>query len=335
MADIAKECGVSMMTVSRVLSGKGSVSAKTRDKVMQVARAHNFAVNSIASSFARRKSNFVGLVAPMDRIVGSDYFSQIWKGVNDALKVTNYDLALFDYHSSEFAGGARVQSLYHSRKVDGILCVTPTAEDAFLDTTHDQRIPLVVLGKPVNNPQICTVNCEDYQGVIDMAEYLYNQGHRRIAFLGGPKDWSLAQLRVDAFKDFCQRRRLRVPKRFIAHSEYTPESSYEAGLRLLEVPHRPTAIIAGNDISALGIIKGAHTLGLRVPEDLSVAGSNDYHYASNTEPPLTAIHQPLRDMAKLGTRTLLDALDRNEPPTGHLAVKTSLSIRQSTGPVPR
>lgn len=333
MEQIARECGVSVMTVSRVVSGRGSVSPVTRDKVMRAVNRMDFQLNTVASNLARSRSGFIGMATPFQGLVGSAYFGELMRGVEAVLAETEWDLAMFDIRARTFEDGERLQTLYRTRKVDGLLVVAPNAEEAFLETFSGMRIPLVVVGKQVNHRAVSCVSCDDYQGIEMLCAHLHGLGHRRIAFVGGPEGFSVAQTRERAFVDFCRKRRLAKVNTPVWRGDYSLKSGKEAGLALLQAEARPSAIIAANDMMAFGLIEAARKLRLEIPGDVCIGGFDDLPAAEDRVPSLTTVHQPVFEMAERGARMLVDALNAGGRPEGKTVMDVSLIVRESTGPV--
>ena len=333
MDDIARECRVSTMTVSRVLRGQDCVTAATRDKVLAAARRLHYEINALAQNFAQKRSGFIGIALPFAGLIGTNYLGEIFKGFQRVLRDQPWDLALFDTLSPSFDDGAKVESLYRSRRVEGLFVIAPNADDAFLDTFTDLRIPLVVVGKKVISSKVCCVACDDYHGVELLCSHLFELGHRRIAFVGGPENYSVAQKRERAYVDFCRDKELELPAVFIYRGDYTMQSGREAGLHLLKLDRRPTAIIAANDMMAFGVIESTHELKLNVPGDVSVGGFDDLPTAAARFPSVTTVHQPVSEMAECSAKLLVEALSSGNPPKGDFGVPVSLVTRESTGPV--
>lgn len=332
MEDIARDCGVSMMTVSRVISGKGRVSEDTRAKVMEAVERLDFQINTVASNLARSRSGFIGLAAPFHGLVGSDYFGEIVRGAQSVLAETEWDLALFDIRARTFEDGARLSRLHRTRKVDGLLVVAPNAHESFLETFSDMKLPLVVVGKRVVHRGVCCVSCDDYAGIESLCEHVHALGHRRIAFVGGPEGFSVAQTREQAFLDFCRRKRLAKRDCPVWRGDYSLKSGRDAGLALLAADPRPTAILAANDMMAHGLIEATRKLGLDMPGDVSIGGFDDLPGAAERHPALTTVHQPVFEMAARGARMLVDALNADSRPAGRVSLATALVPRESTGP---
>ncbi|WP_162525332.1 LacI family DNA-binding transcriptional regulator [Rariglobus hedericola] len=333
MEDIAKDCGISMMTVSRVISGKGLVSAATREKVLEAVKRLDFQINTVASNLARSRSGFIGIALPFHGLIGSDYFGEIVRGVQSVLMDTEWDISLFDIRARTFEDGAKLQQLHRTRKVDGLLVIAPNAHEAFLETFSSMRLPLVVVGKRVDHRGVCCVSCDDYQGIESMCEHLHGLGHRRIAFVGGPAGFSVAHAREQAFLDFCARKRLSKKSRPLWRGDYSFKSGCDAGLALLQTEERPTAIIAANDAMAHGLIEATRELRLTVPRDVSIGGFDDLPSSENIHPALTTVHQPVFEMAAHGARLLVEALNKQVRPEGRSLLKVRLIVRQSTGSI--
>lgn len=330
MEDVARECGVSLMTVSRVISGKGSVSATTRDRVLRAVKRLDFQLNTVASNLARSRSGFIGIGMPFKGLIGSDYFGELMDGVQAALAATEWEIALFDIRARTFEDGGRLQGLYRTRKVDGLLVVAPNAQEEFLATFSTLRMPLVVVGKQVEIRGVCSVSCDDHRGITMLCEHLHGLGHRRIAFVGGPMFFSVAQTRERAFDEFCRRKRLPKSATPVWRGDYSLKSGKTAGLALMQAENPPTAIIAANDMMAYGLIEAARKLGLDVPGDVSIGGFDDLPTAADRVPGLTTVHQPVREMAEQGTRLLLDALNTGSLPVGATTLEVALVVRDST-----
>jgi DNA-binding LacI/PurR family transcriptional regulator len=215
--------------------------------------------------------------------------------------------------------------------VDGLLVVAPNAEEAFLETFSDMRMPLVVVGKQVNHRAVSCVSCDDYRGIEMLCEHLHGLGHRRIAFVGGPEGFSVAQARERAFVDFCRKRRLAKAGTPVWRGDYSLRSGKEAGLALLQAAARPSAIIAANDMMAFGLIEAARKLRLDIPGDVCIGGFDDLPSAAERVPSLTTVHQPVFEMAERGARLLVDALNGGGRPSGKTVMDVSLVVRESTG----
>jgi len=333
MEDIARECGVTKMTVSRVIAGKKNVKQSTRMKILEVASQLNYEINTLAQNLNLNRSGFIGIATPFEGLLGSPYFAEVCRGFESILKNSDQDLALFNTHSESFNDGAKLASLYRQRRVDGLLVVAAHTNDYFVSTLHDLRIPMVVVGEQLPANNVCSVTCHDAKGIELLCNHLYDFGHRNIAFVEGPHDLLTAIRRRKAFVDFCEKRQLVIPSAFIQPGDYTMRSGRIAGNHLLTGSVRPTAIVAANDMMAFGVIEAARSLGMNIPGDVSVAGFDDLPSATDRFPSLTTIHQPVCEMGEVGAKILLDAIQRGNIPSGQTTLDVSLVLRESTRPL--
>lgn len=332
MADIARECGVTKMTVSRVLAGHSGVKQSTRERVLATASKLNYELNTLARSFNSRRSGNIGIATPFDGLLGSSYFKDAVNGFRRVLDDATISLSLFDTNSESFNNADKLGKLYRQRRVDGLLLLAVHTSDRFLDTLGQLRIPVVVVGERVDNPAICSVSCRDRVGIHQSCEHLYNLGHRRIAFIEGPVDFSTASRRKEGFLEFCREKQMEMPGTYFQQGNYNTRGGREAGRIVLRATPRPTAVIAANDAMAYGVIESARELGLRIPQDLSIVGFDNETAAADMFPPLTTVHQPVREMGEQSARILMDAILSDTLPSGQKILDVSLIVRESTAP---
>ena len=334
MDDIARECGLSKKTVSRVFADSPSVKQSTRDKVMESAKRLRYEVNFLARNFSSNRSGFIGVAAPMDAMIGGSYFAEVMKGFRRAIPDDlGYVFALFDTNSDFFNNGEKLAKLYRQRRVDGILAVAMHTRDQFVDSLGQIGVPLVVVGEKPSNPNVCATFCNDAHGITLLCTHLYSCGHRRIAFIEGPPEYASSGLRKQAFLKFARKQGLELPAHY-AQTAYTHHSGRIAGMMLLQSDLRPTAIITANDMLAFGVIEAARALNLRIPEDVSVAGFDDEPMAAECSPTLTTVHQPVCEIAELSARKLVQALRNGALPAGNEILNPHLVIRESAGKPP-
>lgn len=332
MDDIARECGVSKMTVSRVLAGRGGAGQAMREKVLSIAKQLNYESNILASSFAQKRSGFVGVATPLEGLIGSSYLAEVFKGFQQILSDSVWDFALFDILSPSFSDGSKLEKLYRSKKVEGLLVVAPHTDDKFLATLADLDIRLVVVGEIIARSHVSYVIGDDSQGIELACEHLYTLGHRRIGFVGGPQDLSTARRRKSAYLKFCRRRNLHSPREFGEVGAYTMESGRIAGLKLLSLKNRPTAIVAANDMMAFGLVEAAKERKLNVPRDVSIVGFDDLVSSVGSGPMITTVHQPVLEMAARAAQLLVHSMETGQKPDQQIVLPVHLVPRASTAP---
>lgn len=332
MEDIARECGVTKMTVSRVLAGKDNVKPATRERILEAATRLKYEINTLAQNLNMNRSGFVAVATPFEGLLGSPYFSEVVLGFDQVFKDADLDLALFNTHSESFNDGAKLAKLYRQRRVDGLLVVAAHTDDQFIATLEQRQLPMVVVGEQVASTNVCSVSCHDARGIDLVCSHLYALGHRKIAFIEGPRDFLTAIRRKQAYLDFCQQQGLEVPASYIQPGAFTMNSGRMAGSALLDLADRPTAIVAANDMMAFGVMEAARARKLDIPGDVSVTGFDDLAAAAERYPSLTTIHQPVREMGVLGAQLLLKAMARDPASMQQTTLDVSLVIRESTRP---
>lgn len=332
MDDIARECGLSKKTVSRVFTDSAAVKDTTRQKVLKVAKRFNYEVNVMARNLSQNQSGFIGLAAPLEAMLGGNYFAAFFNGVRRAIPDdAGFTFALFDTCSESFNDGTKLAKLYRQRRVDGLLVVALHTHDQFVGTLEQIHVPMVIVGEKSPNRSVCSVFCDDELGIGQLCSHLYSLGHRRIAYVQGPPEYATSHRRKRAFLEFLDGKKIKNPPEYIQEGDFTPRGGRAAALRLLQAQPRPTAIMVGNDTMAIAIIETLRAHKLRVPEDISVTGFDDDPGAGECSPTLTTAHQPIIEMGELGARKLLHAMQSEVMSTESVTMKPALVIRESTG----
>lgn len=330
MEDVARECGVTKKTVSRVFAGSPAVKASTREKILEAAKRLNYEFNTLAQNFSSKRSRFIGVATAINQLVGTSYFGELMRGFASVLNETEMDFALFDTDTESFNNGEKLAKLYRQRRVDGLLVVAPHTYDRFLDTLEQVRVPMVVVGVQPSCEGVCSVSCNDKRGIDLLCSHLYRLGHRRIAFVSGPAYVTTSELRTQAYVDFCREKRLKNPPEYIQPGNYSIPTGREAARRLFQLTPRPTAVVAANDLTAFGVIEAAQEFGLKVPEDVSITGFDDFPTGAERSPTLTTIHQPVLEMGQQSVTSLINALRKGKMPSGHSILDVKLMEREST-----
>jgi len=319
--DVARAAGVSVTTASRVLNNKDDVAPETYEKVRRVMRELNYTASLAAKSLRSRTTNVIGLLVPEV----TDVFNQeIIRGVGVGIRGSGYDLMI--YTRERPTGAAWEQqhvALLSSGLTDGCIVVTPSAP-SFPDSAR-----IVVIDPQGDGANVPSVVARNRLGALAVMEYLIGLGHRRIGFIGGRPDMLSAIRRFKGYQDGLAAAGIAYDPRLVQQGDYTRERGYEAGRRLLELPDRPTAIFAANDVSAMAVMDAARQLGIRVPQDLSVVGFDNVPEAAQVSPRLTTVDQSIQEMGTLATEMLIGSLRGAAPEQKLLKVPTRLVIRDS------
>lgn len=336
LQDIASETGLSPMTVSRVLSNKGHVSAQSRKRILAAARKLDYQIQVAARPLNSNRSHLLGVIAPFRGLVGTHYFGQVLQGVQQALSGTGFHVALFDGQSRDFNDGRKCANLCQQWRVDGLIVVAPEQDDRFPLTFANLNVPVIVVGRSFNYKSTSYVDVDNFGAAAAVTKYLIRLGHKKIGFLRGAGNRRDAAQRELAFRKTLAANNLPILEKWIVQGDYETRKAFHIALALLAKENRPTAIFASNDLMAYGVIDAARMLRLNVPEDLSVAGFDDLEGSADCVPPLTTTAQPMKQLGQVAAGYLLDRLDtKNALPALHLKLSAQLVIRASTAPPPQ
>lgn len=320
MADVARVAGVSVATVSKVVNRRYGVAQSTVDHVQGVIDKMGYEASLGARSLRSQRTNVLGiLVAEFE-----PFSTELLKGVSAAVASTDYELLAYSGRGghSDVGWERRYLSRLGGTLIDGAIIVTPTVVD------DSSGIPVVAVDPHTGPSGLPTVDSDNFAGAVLATEYLLGLGHRRIGLLGGRPDLESARLREAGFRHAMAAAGVPVDERLVKIGGYRPETADQPAHDLLTLEDRPTAVFAGNDLSALRMIDVARSLGLSVPDDLSVIGFDNVPESVLSDPPLTTISQPLREMGAQALHLLVDLIDERERGT-HVRLPTELVVRAS------
>jgi LacI family transcriptional regulator len=329
--DIAELAGVSKRTVSRVLNGSPSVGAKTREKIQQVIDDHNYQPDKQARGLASKRSFLLGLIYDNPDAL---YIDQVQRGALQICTKLGYELIVHpcDWKSENFVEGC-LDFVARSR-VDGVLILPPVSESKLLaNALKEQDYKYVRIASADLDDHSNIVISNDRKAMKEIADHLVGFGHRDIAIISGPKMFCSSAERLEGLLDSLKNHNIKIPKRRILEGKNSYESGIQCAQKLLAMNPRPTAIYANNDEMATGVMRVAHDLGIRIPEDLSIVGFDDNIIASRVLPSLTTIRRPVEEIASIATDKLITSFQTDTSSDRHdWNVTPFLVSRDSTGP---
>ena len=328
---IAKDLGLSFMTVYRCLSGKGSVSEPTRRRISDYVKKHNYRPNLMARSLVQGKTNIVGLVVPS---FSYSYYPEIIQSIQETLKARDYKLLLCLSGESPISEKEELDMLL-SIPVDGIL-MSPTASKASIGNARylkDNEIPFVLFDRYFEEPDLdCDyVATDSFNGSRKVVEYLLSLGHRRIAYIGACTGNSFAKTMLDGYKAALKGKSVKVDSGLVLKSELTEAGGCSAMRELIRSGVKFTAVQATNDIVAVGVLSACYEAGLKVPEQVSIAGFSDISISKNLSLPLTTVKEPTEDIGRIASEALLDMIENGTKKRKKLKklLTGSLIVRES------
>lgn len=332
LADVARLAGVSPATASKVLNGRSDVAANTRDLVLGVIAELGYKPTTARRDVRRERT----LVTVLD-IVESRYAATVLQGILAAATAAQAELLLRlppeDWiDTSRTAAHAWITDLQASGVV-GIIVLAAAVPDSVLLAAEDAELPVVTID-PIDttDSRVVSIGSTNWAGGRSATEHVIRLGHRRIAWIGGPLGSAPSAERFHGYQAALHSAGITPDGVMIRHGAF----SVEAGLRhahdMLALDERPTAIVAGNDEIAVGVLAAANGLQITVPGDLSVTGFDDTPQAQWTTPRLTSVGQPLVGMGRMAVETALGMANGVQPASWHLQLATTLNVRDSTGP---
>jgi len=323
--DVARRAGVSPSTVSRILTGNTPVTVGKQKRVQQAIERLGFRPNALARGLKQRRSQSIGLLIPD---ITNPYFAEAAKGVEEEAHRGGFAVLLCD-SENDLGREARYLELLRERQVDGLIYVT-AGDGARLRQTW-AGLPLVVMDREVPGLSADSVTTDNERGAYEISRFLLQQGHRRIAFLAGPRQLTPARLRLRGYRRALREFKVPADASLIRYAEFTVEGGRKGMQPLLEVSPRPTAVAASDDVMALGAVQAIEDAGLRVPADISVAGFDDIPFAALVRPPLTTVAQPVRRMGAVAVELLLAQLTTRRNGYRRVLLEPRLVVRGSVG----
>jgi LacI family transcriptional regulator len=330
ITDVAREAGVAIKTVSRVLNNEPRVRPATRDRVMAAVKALNYYPSISARGLAGRRSCLIGLVYEKP---SPNYIMDVQNGAMARCREERFQLITHHYTGRGADLASDIGRLVDQTHVDGLVLTPPLSSSKELIQALDARkLPFVRIAPNRMRHESPFVDVDDLAAAQEMTEYLIGIGHRRIGFVVGNPDHYASGRRLEGYKAALKRHDIEYRDDYVKQGFFVFESGLEAGSALLSMVDAPTAIFASNDDMAAGVLMAAHQRGVRVPAQLSVAGFDDAPVAKVVWPRLTTVFQPAYELAYAATDMLLEllkvpGLERSEQ------FGFRLVCRESTGPL--
>jgi LacI family transcriptional regulator len=323
--DVAKRAGVSITTVSRMLNTPDKVNSETREKVLTAIDELSFIPKAEARARALQHTGRVGVISPF---FTAPSFMQRLRGIAATLSPESYELVIYTVDSNDHLQGY-LSSLPLTGNLDGLIILSLPVDDAQVRRLIDHGLPTVLIEYP--HPKLNCVEIDDVEGGYMATTYLLGKGHRRIAFLGDTDlpEYSIhpVSLRLRGFRRALKEARIKLPETFVRLAPYSQEQTRKVAKELLNLPEPPTAIFAATDFQALGVLKAARQLNIKVPEQLAVIGFDDLDIAEYAD--LTTISQHLDESGRLAVELLLAQVESPSRTARHIKLPLTLIERQT------
>ncbi|WP_412750437.1 LacI family DNA-binding transcriptional regulator [Krasilnikovia sp. M28-CT-15] len=325
IAAIAREAGVSVPTVSRVLNGRTDVAPHTRELVERLLKQHGYRRRA-----SRQQTGKAGLIDLVFNDLDSPWALELIRGVEDVAQAAGVGTVVSAVHRRSAATRQWLQNL-RARACDGVIFVTSELTGTVHAELHRLNIPVVVVD-PAGGAdlEVPTIGATNWAGGRSATEHLTSLGHRRIGLVAGPRHLLCSRARLDGYRAAVEAAGGDLEDALVRPGDFRYESGFAGGVALLDLPKPPTAIFASSDTMALGVYEAARRRGLRVPDDLSVVGFDDLPESRWASPPMTTVRQPLPEMGALAARTALRLAQGQPIDTPRVELATELVVRDST-----
>jgi len=301
---VAEAVGVSQSTVSRALRGDPRVREETRRLIAETAERLGYRPAWV-SPVETAPTRTIGVVVSD---LTNPFFPSLLTPVHDELRILGYRVALFAERTDIPTGQQALHNLL-DRSIEGVLATTATLDSQLTEALGERDIPLVLLNRYVDGLDVDRVVADNHRGGSAAARHVLQLGHHRIGVVRGPANTSTSRDRHAGVLETLAGAGVEIDERLVLEGPYTHQSGYQHALQLLRLPEPPTALLCGNDVIAFGAIDAAKSLGMRVPDDVSIVGFDDVPMASWEVFQLTTVRQPLDEMARAAARLLVERLE--------------------------
>jgi LacI family transcriptional regulator len=328
LAEIAGAAGVSVATVSKVLNDRADVSVETRRRVQKHLRDSEYRPVGSNGARTREQNRSIEVVVPE---LQNPYIITVLDGITSSAPAEGFEVVIGRRSSSD-SSVVNAQTLLRT-ELAGAIFITVDASSTSLKALEDAGFPVVVVDPlRISNAKCITIGATNFTGGVTAAEHLLSLGHRRIGHAGGPHSVDCSHARLAGYSSALRKAGIELDETLITHSAFSYDAGRQVASDLLDRSDPPTAIFAGSDEVALGIMEEARRRSIRIPEDLSVVGFDDTFLASRSAPRLTTVAQPLLEMGQVATRSLAQMINNDVVSTRHIELATRLVVRDSTAP---
>lgn len=325
LADVAKEAGVSTATVSRCLNSPERVIADTREKVLAAVRNLGYAPNFNARALAARRSNTFGAVIPT---IDNAIFARGLQAFQEELHANGITLLLASSQYQPQIEEDQIQTLV-TRGVDALLLIGFDRAPSIYEFLKKREVPVLIAWAYKPDDEKISIGFDNRAAMNELAQKVLDLGHRKVAVISAHQNNNdRARERVEGIRSAIQDKGLNPGEIRLIETSYSVDKGAAAFHELFRSGERPTVVMCGNDVLAVGALRAARQLGLRVPQDVSVTGFDDIELASVTDPALTTVHVPHRDMGKEAARMLVAMATGDNPVEGH-KLNTFICMRET------
>lgn len=326
--EVAREAGVSVATVSRVLNGTGQASEETTRRIREVAARLRYSPNEAARALIRSRTHALGVLLPD---LHGEFFSEVIRGIDQRARQTGYHILVSSFHSDhgEMEGALRAMR----GRVDGLILMSPDLDARGLLAESGAELPTVLINVPPASTGSCdSIMVDNVGGARAMVRHLLALGHRRIAMITGGSQNHDSRERLRGYRSALRAAGIELDPSLEVTGDFTEQGGYTAAEALLALRRPPRAIFAANDAMAVGAMSALRDHGVQVPEQIALAGFDDIPIARYLTPPLSSVHVAIDELGRRATELALAAQEKGGDRTPRREVlRTTLIVRSSCG----
>lgn len=327
--DVAREAGVSMATVSRVVNGNPNVKPMTRKKVLGAIERLGYRPNAVARGLASKKTTTVGVIIPD---ISSLFFSELARGIEDIATMYKYNIILCN-SDQRLEKELQLINTLLEKQVDGLLFMGAEIKEDHLQALTSTQVPTVLAATRDADNKLPSVTIDHYQAAYDATEALIQRGHKRIGMITGPMSDPLGGLmRFEGYKQALKDAGISLDEALVAGGNLFYESGLAHTKEFLQLKEPPTAIFAANDEMAIGAIHAVQDSGLHVPNDVEVIGHDNIRLTEMVRPRLTSVVQPMYDIGAVAMRLLTKYMNNEHVEEHVVLLPHRIEYRESTKP---
>ncbi|WP_147805254.1 catabolite control protein A [Alkalicoccus halolimnae] len=325
--DVAREAGVSMATVSRVVNGNPNVKPTTRKRVVEAIDELGYRPNAVARGLASKKTTTVGVIIPD---ISSIFFSELARGIEDIATMYKYNIILSNSDQNKEKEIHLINTLLE-KQVDGIVFMGGEITKEHEETFKKSPVPIVLSATIDEKKEFPSVNIDYNQAAFDAVSAIIRQGHTRIGMLSGTlEDPINGYQKFAGYKRALQEADIELDDNLVVIGDYTHDSGLEAMEQFLKLENRPTALFASTDEMALGLIHGAQDAGFKIPDDFEIIGFDNTRLAMMVRPTLSTVVQPMYDIGAVSMRLLTKLMNKEQVEENAVVLPHRMEYRQST-----
>lgn len=324
--DVAKKANVSATTVSRVIHGNPKVSSEVREKVLKIIKKLGYVPNGNARAIVKKRTNVIGLVFTD---ISNPFYPPLLRGIENTINKSNFSLILCNTDEDPIKEEKFLRILLE-KCIDGLIIVPTKSNVPFLKTYEVRKIPVVCVDRIVENIKTDSVVVDNFRGAYNATQYLIENGHERIAIIGGDQGIFTISERLNGYFRALEKHNIGMDNSFQAMGGFTIEDFVNSTIKLLSLPKPPTAIFSAGNLATVGIYIAINKLQKSIPKDIAVIGFDDLTWVEALNPPLTAVSQPIYQIGATAAQLLLQRLlDEGPKEKQNIVLSTTMIFRKS------